>query len=41
MPVTDNQHVAAGQILFQIYQRDYQIALDQAKAQVEADEAGN
>ncbi|MGH1592121.1 biotin/lipoyl-binding protein [Methylobacterium phyllosphaerae] len=40
VPVTDNQHVAAGQILFQIYQRDYQIALDQAQAQVEADEAG-
>ncbi|WP_457104113.1 HlyD family secretion protein [Methylobacterium sp. P5_C11] len=40
VPVTDNQHVAAGQILFQIYRRDYQIALDQAQAQVEADEAG-
>jgi membrane fusion protein, multidrug efflux system len=39
VPVTDNQHVEAGQILFQIYQRDYQIALDQAKAQIEADEA--
>ncbi|URD36411.1 HlyD family secretion protein [Methylobacterium tardum] len=39
VPVTDNQHVEAGQILFQIYQRDYQIALEQAKAQVEADEA--
>ncbi|WP_267357049.1 MULTISPECIES: HlyD family secretion protein [unclassified Methylobacterium] len=39
VPVTDNQHVEAGQILFQIYQRDYQIALDQAKAQVEADQA--
>ncbi|XYD11927.1 HlyD family secretion protein (plasmid) [Methylobacterium sp. NMS12] len=36
VPVTDNQHVEAGQVLFQIYQRDYQIALDQAKAQVEA-----
>ncbi|MBA9065130.1 membrane fusion protein (multidrug efflux system) [Methylobacterium fujisawaense] len=40
VPVTDNQHVEAGQILFQIFQRDYQIALDQAKAQIEADEAG-
>ena len=39
VPVTDNQHVEAGQVLFQIYQRDYQIALEQAKAQVEADEA--
>ncbi|MCJ2089112.1 HlyD family secretion protein [Methylobacterium sp. E-005] len=39
VPVTDNQHVEAGQILFQIYQRDYVIALDQAKAQVEADQA--
>ena len=39
VPVTDNQHVEAGQILFQIYQRDYQIALDQAKAQVQADQA--
>ncbi|MEL6062641.1 MULTISPECIES: HlyD family secretion protein [unclassified Methylobacterium] len=39
VPVTDNQHVEAGQILFQIYQRDYEIALDQAQAQVEADQA--
>ncbi|MCJ2135022.1 HlyD family secretion protein [Methylobacterium sp. J-026] len=39
VPVTDNQHVEAGQILFQIYQRDYAIALDQAKAQVVADQA--
>ncbi|MGH1569945.1 HlyD family secretion protein [Methylobacterium sp. P31] len=39
VPVTDNQHVEAGQVLFQIYQRDYAIALDQAKAQVEADQA--
>ncbi|MCJ2122941.1 HlyD family secretion protein [Methylobacterium sp. J-077] len=39
VPVTDNQHVEAGQVLFQIYQRDYEIALDQAKAQVVADEA--
>ena len=40
VPVTDNQHVEAGQILFQIYQRDYAIALDQAKAQIAADQAG-
>ncbi|MBP1182045.1 HlyD family secretion protein [Methylobacterium sp. PvR107] len=39
VPVTDNQHVEAGQVLFQIYQRDYQIALEQAKAQVAADDA--
>ena len=39
VPVTDNQHVAAGQVLFQIDQRDYEIARDQAKAQVEADQA--
>ncbi|MDP4001994.1 HlyD family secretion protein [Methylobacterium sp. NEAU K] len=39
VPVTDNQHVEAGQVLFQIYQRDYEIARDQAQAQVEADEA--
>jgi membrane fusion protein, multidrug efflux system len=39
VPVTDNQHVEGGQILFQIYQRDYEIALDQAKAQIQADEA--
>ncbi|SFL16522.1 HlyD family secretion protein [Methylobacterium pseudosasicola] len=39
VPVTDNQHVEAGQMLFQIDQRDYRIALEQAKAQVVADEA--
>ena len=39
VPVTDNQHVEGGEILFQIYQRDYEIALDQAKAQIQADEA--
>ncbi|QGY01139.1 HlyD family secretion protein [Methylobacterium mesophilicum SR1.6/6] len=39
VPVTDNQHVEAGQVLFQIDQRDYTIALEQAKAQVQADEA--
>ncbi|MDP4021561.1 HlyD family secretion protein [Methylobacterium sp. NEAU 140] len=39
VPVTDNQHVAAGQVLFQIFKRDYEIALDQARAQIEADEA--
>ena len=39
VPVTDNQHVETGQVLFQIDQRDYRIALEQAKAQVEADRA--
>lgn len=39
VPVTDNQHVEAGTVLFQIDQRDYQIALDQAQAQVQAAEA--
>jgi membrane fusion protein (multidrug efflux system) len=32
--VTDNQHVAAGQFLARIDQRDYKIAVDQAQAQV-------
>ena len=39
VPVTDNQHVETGQVLFRIDQRDYRIALEQAKAQVEADRA--
>lgn len=34
VPVTDNQHVEAGAILFQIDRRDYDVALQQAKAQV-------
>lgn len=34
--VTDNQHVDAGATLFVIDPRDYQVALDQAQAQVEA-----
>lgn len=38
-PVTDNQHVAAGATLFQIDKRDYDTALAQANAQVEAGEA--
>lgn len=33
--VTDNQHVAAGDVILKIEPRDYQIALDQAKGQVE------
>ncbi|WP_246154584.1 HlyD family secretion protein [Methylobacterium oryzihabitans] len=39
VPVTDNRHVEAGTVLFQIDPRDYRVALDQAKAQVEAAQA--
>jgi membrane fusion protein, multidrug efflux system len=39
IPVTDNQHVAAGDVLAQIDQRDFQIAFEQAQAQVTAAEA--
>jgi len=34
VPVTDNQHVNAGDLLAKIDDRDYRIAVDQAKAQV-------
>jgi membrane fusion protein (multidrug efflux system) len=34
VPVTDNQHVAAGDLLVRIDDRDYKIAVDQAEAQV-------
>ncbi len=34
VPVTDNQHVAAGDVIARIDDRDYRIALDQAQAQV-------
>jgi membrane fusion protein (multidrug efflux system) len=34
VPVTDNQHVRAGDVVARIDERDYKIALDQAKAQV-------
>jgi membrane fusion protein, multidrug efflux system len=37
--VTDNQHVDTGAILFQIDQRDYRTALDQAYAQIQAGKA--
>jgi membrane fusion protein (multidrug efflux system) len=36
VPVTDNQHVAAGGVIARIDDRDYRIALDQANAQVDA-----
>jgi membrane fusion protein, multidrug efflux system len=39
VPVTDNQHVAAGDLIARIDQRDYLIALDQAQAQVASAEA--
>ena len=39
VPVTDNQHVAAGSVIAQIDERDYRIALAQAQAQVEATQA--
>jgi membrane fusion protein (multidrug efflux system) len=34
VPVTDNQHVNAGDLLAKVDDRDYRIAVDQAKAQV-------
>jgi membrane fusion protein, multidrug efflux system len=39
VPVTDNQHVEAGDLLARIDERDYRIAADQAKAQVAVGEA--
>src|SRR5579862_2826505 len=39
VPVTDNQHVAAGAVIAQLDQRDYRAALDQAKAQLTHDQA--
>ncbi|MET0312769.1 MAG: HlyD family secretion protein [Hansschlegelia sp.] len=38
-PVTDNQHVDAGGVLFEIDRRDYEVALQQAAAQLESAEA--
>ena len=40
VPVTDNQHVNAGDVIAEIDQRDYRVALAQAEAQVEGAEAG-
>jgi len=34
VPVTDNQHVAAGAVIARIDDRDYRIAIEQASAQV-------
>ena len=39
VPVTDNQHVAAGQVIARIDDRDYRNALAQAQAQVAAAQA--
>jgi membrane fusion protein (multidrug efflux system) len=39
IPVTDNQHVNAGDLLARIDERDYRIAVDQANAQVEVSRA--
>jgi membrane fusion protein, multidrug efflux system len=39
VPVTDNQHVAAGDVIARIDDRDYQIALEQAQAQQAHDQA--
>ena len=39
VPVTDNQHVAAGDVIARIDDRDYRVALAQAEAQVAAAKA--
>ena len=39
IPVTDNQHVEAGDVIARIDDRDYRIAVEQAKAQVDVAEA--
>jgi membrane fusion protein (multidrug efflux system) len=39
VPATDNQHVAAGDVIARIDDRDYRVALDQAEAQVSIAEA--
>ena len=39
VPVTDNQHVAAGGVIARIDDRDYRVALEQANAQVAAAQA--
>lgn len=40
VPVTDNQHVDAGDVIARIDQRDYQVALAQAQAAIAAAQAG-
>jgi membrane fusion protein (multidrug efflux system) len=39
VPVTDNQHVASGDVIARIDDRDYRVALDQANAQLAHDQA--
>ena len=39
VPVTDNQHSVAGQVIARIDDRDYRNALDEARAEVEATQA--
>jgi membrane fusion protein (multidrug efflux system) len=39
VPVTDNEHVAAGQVIARLDDRDYRVALAQAEAQVAAAQA--
>jgi membrane fusion protein (multidrug efflux system) len=39
VPVTDNQHVGVGDVIARIDERDYRVALEQARAQVAAAEA--
>jgi membrane fusion protein (multidrug efflux system) len=39
VPMTDNQHIAAGEVIARIDDRDYRIALAQAEAQVAAAQA--
>jgi membrane fusion protein (multidrug efflux system) len=39
VPVTDNQHVSAGDLIVKIDERDYRIAVDQATAQVAVSKA--
>ncbi len=39
VPVTDNQHVATGDVIARIDDRDYRIALEQANAQLTHDQA--
>jgi membrane fusion protein, multidrug efflux system len=39
VPVTDNEHVVAGQVIARIDQRDYRAALEQAEAQIAAAQA--
>ena len=40
VPVTDNQHVTAGEVIARIDDRDYRTAFNQANAQVASGEAG-